>query len=98
MSEESLNITMKTNKEFNPFTSLQLGLVLPFLTLLMTVLKLYGYIDWSWWVVLSPMVFHATGILFILFAIGLTTLAAILYFTGVATKRFSEYLKEKSNV
>jgi hypothetical protein len=85
-------------QNFNPSTSLQLGLVLPLLTLLLTVLKLNGIIDWSWWIVFSPMIFHATGILFILFAIGLTSLAAILYFTGVATKRFSEYLKEKSNV
>ena len=85
-------------QNFNPSTSLQLGLVLPLLALLLTVLKLNGIIDWSWWIVFSPMIFHATGILFILFAIGLTSLAAILYFTGVATKRFSEYLKEKSNV
>lgn len=84
-------------QNFNPSTSLQLGLVLPFLALLLTVLKLNGIIDWSWWIVFSPMIFHATGILFILFAIGLTSLAAILYLTANATKRFTEYLKEKSN-
>jgi len=84
-------------QSFNPFAALQLGLVLPFLSLLMLVLKLNGIIDWSWWIVLSPMIFHAVGIFFILFAIGLTSLAAILYLTANATKRFTEYLKEKSN-
>ena len=97
MSEESLNITMKTNKEFNPFTSLQLGLVLPFLTLLMTVLKLYGYIDWSWWVVLSPMVFHAIGIFLVLLAIGLLTLAAIMHYTSLFVNKFGNTLTQKES-
>lgn len=84
-------------QSFNPFAALQLGLILPFLCLLMIVLKLNGIIDWSWWIVLSPMVFHAAGIFFVLFAIGLTSLAAMIYLTANATKRFTEYLKEKSN-
>ena len=28
------------------------------LTLLFIGLKLTGHIDWSWWVVLSPIIFH----------------------------------------
>ena len=97
MNNGSLNTCMDKTKEFNPYTSLQLGLILPFLTLLFTVLKLNGIIDWSWWIVLSPMVFHAVGILFILMAIGLLTLAAILYYIGLLTKRLANNLKESSN-
>lgn len=97
MSKESLNITMKANKEFNPSTSLQLGLLFPFLTLLMTVLKLNGYIDWSWWIVLSPMIFHALGIFLVLTAIGLLTLAAIMYYTSLFANKFGKTLTEKES-
>jgi len=87
------------NNNYNPANTigLQLGLVFPFLALLFTVLKLYEIIDWSWWLVLSPMIFHAVGILLFLLSIGLLSLAAMLYLLGGTMKRFTETLKEKSN-
>jgi hypothetical protein len=87
------------NNNYHPTTTigLQLGLVFPLLALLFTVLKLYEIIDWSWWLVLSPMIFHAVGILLFLLSIGLLSLAAMLYLLGGTMKRFTETLKEKSN-
>jgi hypothetical protein len=39
------------------------------LTLIFVVFKLLGRIDWSWWVVLSPMIFSLTLTLLILAAV-----------------------------
>lgn len=41
------------------------------LTLTFIVLKLMHYIDWSWWLVLSPSILHATLlVLFVVMAAG----------------------------
>lgn len=34
-------------------------MLLSLLTVLFVTLKLTGYIDWSWWLVVAPTLFHA---------------------------------------
>lgn len=54
------------------------GILAPLLTVLFVGLKLTGYIDWSWWWVLSP--------LWISFAIFLVVVAIILAIAVIAGK------------
>ena len=60
--------------------------ILPFVALLLVVLKLYGIIDWSWWWVLSPLAFHALGITLVLFVLCLMAVAAVLLSTSRAVR------------
>jgi hypothetical protein len=66
---------------------------LPLIALLLVVLKLYGVIDWSWWWVLSPLVFHAIGIVMILFVLLLMGVAAVL----LSTSAVVQWLDQKFN-
>lgn len=59
----------------NKQTEHNLKMAFPFmglLTLLFVAAKLFGFIDWSWWWVFSPLWIEAAFvvILFVLFAIG----------------------------
>jgi hypothetical protein len=38
-------------------------MLLSLLTILFVGLKLTGYIDWSWWLVVAPTLFHVTFVL-----------------------------------
>lgn len=61
-------------------------LFLPIVTLILVNLKLLGIIDWSWWIVVSPMVFHAMSILILLFVILLFSIAAVVLCTSSAIR------------
>jgi hypothetical protein len=64
-------------------------LFLPFVALVLANLKLLGIIDWSWWWVLSPLVFHALGLGVFIFAVLLIGVALVLLTTSKAV-RFME--------
>jgi len=88
------------NKDSRPFVDNTAFLFLPFVALVLVNLKLFEVIDWSWWWVLSPLVFHVIGILLVLFALLLMSVAAVLLSTS-AVVRFLEKkfrtLSEKEN-
>lgn len=60
--------------------------ILPFVALVLINLKLFEVIDWSWWWVLSPLAFHALGILMVLFVLLLMGVAAVLLSTSRAVR------------
>jgi hypothetical protein len=76
-------------------------LFLPFVAVVLANLKLLGVIDWSWWWVLSPLVFHAFGGVLFLFAVLLMTLAVVLLSTSRAVRfmeeKFKSLTKENKN-
>ena len=41
-------------------------MLLSLLTVLFIALKLTGFIDWSWWLVVAPTLFHVTFVLVII--------------------------------
>lgn len=67
--------------------------ILPFVALVLANLKLLEVIDWSWWWVLSPLAFHALGIVMILFALLLMGVAAVL----LSTSAVVQWLDQKFN-
>lgn len=67
--------------------------ILPFVALVLINLKLFEVIDWSWWWVLSPLAFHALGILMVLFVLLLMGVAAVL----LSTSRAVRWLDAKFN-
>lgn len=72
--------------------------ILPLITLIFVILKMCGLITWSWWLVLSPMLFELT-VLGICTSIILYTLSKIKKESGaswsqVLTMYFSKIDKE----
>ena len=44
-------------------------MLLSLMTVLFVGLKLTGFIDWSWWLVVAPTIVHASFSVFILFVV-----------------------------
>lgn len=57
--------------------------ILPVVALVFIILKMTGVIDWSWWIVLSPLVFHAAAIAMFVLAVALCLVAGAFYLVGV---------------
>lgn len=81
-----------TSETKSPSTSTFHLLFLPFVALILVNLKIAGVIDWSWWLVFSPLVFHALGLFFLLFVIGLMAVAAVLLTISAIVRWFDKQL------
>ena len=60
--------------------------VLPIVALVFIILKMTGVIDWSWWLVLSPLVFHALALAIIVMALALLSLAGAVFLLSLTMK------------
>lgn len=67
----------------------------PFIFLILLVLKTSGVVDWSWWIICSPMVFHAAALAMIVLAIPLFICALCLHWLGVQAQNFANRLEKK---
>ena len=67
----------------------------PFIFLVLLILKTSGMVDWSWWIICSPLVFHAAAFLMIMLTVPLLVCALCLHWLGEKVQRMANRLESK---